>query len=682
MKQLFISLICLFAVSFLQSQTVLDEGKLDLSRSQDFQQAIKIQGEAEFYWHQLLAPEDFPLKSDVNKRFVKIPHVWNDFQLDSYTRLNPRGYGTYRFSVTVPKGENRVSIKIPTIGTSALFYVNGEKLIEIGKVGKSESAYEAMYAPQIIDLPHDTNHFEFIIQVSNYDFSVGGIWDSVIIGPEQTLRESHNRSIFWDFFLLGALFIAAIYFLALYFLKRDSIWHVYFALACLLAALNVSASDEFVLSYIPGISFSVLIKSEIVSFYAGVGVLSLYLYELFKSYFHKWVLFTIIVVSFIMSGIMIFLPTHLSAQTITFYQFFSLIALVYLLFVVVRAIRNGARGGWVFLLGFFVLAGAILHDVIINLSYIPTDTMSRVGIFVFLISQIILLADRSVRTKMKNEKLTEKLNEVNQQLESQVEERTEELHNSLRELKLAQQKLEKTNGELTKANEAKNKYLSVIGHDLRGPVSGIKVALELLLDDLEKGDIEREELTDTIKALTQNANSAYSLLVNLFDWARSQMGVMSFTPQKFRVSKILNDVDALLHKSLEEKDLELVNNIPQGLEVYGDPNMISTVFRNLISNAIKFSYPGQKITLTCDQNEQYVEFAVQDQGKGIPLEKQEKLFEFSAKKSTRGTKQEKGTGIGLLLVKDFIDQNNGKITVSSSPDKGSTFYFTLPLNND
>jgi signal transduction histidine kinase len=283
---------------------------------------------------------------------------------------------------------------------------------------------------------------------------------------------------------------------------------------------------------------------------------------------------------------------------------------------------------------------------------------------------------------MKNERLTKKLNKVNQELESQVEERTEELYESLRELKLAQQKLEKTNDELTKANEAKNKYLSVIGHDLRGPVSGIKVALELLLDDLEEDKIEREELTETIKALTQNANSAYNLLVNLFDWARSQMGVMSFTPQKFRVSKILNDVDALLHKSLEEKDLELVNKIPQGLEVYGDPNMISTVFRNLISNAIKFSYPGKKITLTCDQNGQFVEFAVHDQGKGIPLDKQEKLFQFSATKSTRGTKQEKGTGIGLLLVKDFMDQNKGKISVSSSPDKGSTFYFTLPLKND
>jgi signal transduction histidine kinase len=682
MKQLITTFIFLFAVFFLQRQALLEGGKLDLSNSQNFQKAFKIQGEAEFYWHQLLEPNDFPLESDVNKRFVNIPHVWNDYQLDSYTRLKPRGYGTYRFSVTVPKDKNQLSIKIPTIGTSAIFYVNGKKLIEIGKVGKSESAYEAMYAPQIIDLPHDTNHFEFIIQVSNYDFSVAGFWDPIVFGQEQSLRESHKRNIFWDFFLLGALFISAIYFLALYFLKPDSIWHVYFAIACLLAALNISASDEFVLSYVPGISFSILIKSEIISFYAGVGVLSLYLYELFKSYFHKWVLLTIIIVSSIMSGIIIFLPSDLSAQTITFYQFFSLIALVYLLFVVVKAIRNGARGGWVFLLGFFVLAATILHDVIINLSYIPSDTMSRVGIFVFLISQVILLADRSARTKMKNEKLTEKLNEVNQQLESQVEERTKELHNSLRELKLAQQKLEKTNSELTKANESKNKYLSVIGHDLRGPVSGIKVALELLLDELEKGDIEREELTDTIKALTQNANSAYSLLVNLFDWARSQMGAMSFTPQKFRVSKILNDVDALLHKSLKEKDLELVNKIPNGLEVYGDPNMISTVFRNLISNAIKFSYPGQKITLNCDQNEQYVEFAVQDQGRGIPLEKQEELFEFNAKKSTRGTKQEKGTGIGLLLVKDFIDQNNGKITVSSLPDKGSTFYFTLPLNKD
>lgn len=682
MRQLFISLICLFAVSFLQSQAVLNEGKLDLTHTGDFQKAIKIQGEAEFYWHQLLTPQDFPLKSDVNKRFVKIPHVWNDFQLDSYTRLQPRGYGTYRFSITVPKDEKRVSIKIPTIGTSALFYVNGEKLVEIGKVGKSESAYEAMYAPQIIDLPHDTNHFEFILQIANYDYSVGGIWDPIIVGPEQNLRESHNRSIFGDFFLLGALFVSAIYFLALYFLKRDSIWHVYFALACLLAALNISASDEFVLSYIPGIPYSILIKSEIVSFYAGVGVLSLYLFELFKSYFHKWALFTITIVSFAMSAVIIFIPTHISAKTITFYQFFSLVGLIYLLIVVIRSIRNGARGGWVFLIGFFVLAIAMLHDILTSLSYIPSDSYARLGIFIFLLSQIILLADRSVRTKMKNERLTKKLNKVNQELESQVEERTEELYESLRELKLAQQKLEKTNDELTKANEAKNKYLSVIGHDLRGPVSGIKVALELLLDDLEEDKIEREELTETIKALTQNANSAYNLLVNLFDWARSQMGVMSFTPQKFRVSKILNDVNALLHKSLEEKDLELVNKIPQGLEVYGDPNMISTVFRNLISNAIKFSYPGQKITLTCDQNDQFVEFAVHDQGKGIPLDKQEKLFQFSATKSTRGTKQEKGTGIGLLLVKDFIDQNKGKISVSSSPDKGSTFYFTLPLKND
>lgn len=243
------------------------------------------------------------------------------------------------------------------------------------------------------------------------------------------------------------------------------------------------------------------------------------------------------------------------------------------------------------------------------------------------------------------------------------------------ERKRAEAEINKANAALIKLNAEKDKFFSIIAHDLKTPFNSIIGFSEILVEQVkEKNYLGIEEYTGII---LQSSQRAMDLLMNLMEWSRSQTGKMEFNPAYFQLTELINAVELLFKNAAGQKSIVITNTLPCNIAVYADKNMMSAVLRNLISNAIKFTRSGGEIIISAEEKEGLT-VSVIDNGIGIPKDRIEQLFRIDENYSTSGTQNEKGTGLGLILCKEFIEKHGGKIWVESEEGKGSIFYFTIP----
>jgi len=244
--------------------------------------------------------------------------------------------------------------------------------------------------------------------------------------------------------------------------------------------------------------------------------------------------------------------------------------------------------------------------------------------------------------------------------------------------KNAEQALEENEAQLRELNATKDKFFSIIAHDLKSPFSGILGFSKLLIEKIQKKDYEAiEKYAGIIQSSSQRA---MDLLMNLMQWSQSQTGKMEFNPGQVDIVELVNTITKLFTDSAIQKSITISKKLPDNIQVSGDIDMISTILRNLISNAIKFTHPGGTITISAEQQKNELMICVSDKGVGIQKENINKLFLIEESISTPGTQKEKGTGLGLILCKEFVEKHGGKIWVESELGKGSNFKFTLPLS--
>ncbi len=241
-------------------------------------------------------------------------------------------------------------------------------------------------------------------------------------------------------------------------------------------------------------------------------------------------------------------------------------------------------------------------------------------------------------------------------------------------------RIEKYSEKVTKINDSKNKFFSIIAHDIKSPFIGFLGLTQMLSEDIKQ--LSYEEIQELSKSMHKSANNLYELLENLLEWANIENGISEYKPKKLSVSEIVNKNIELHRDLLIQKNIELTNSITDSTEVLADKRMLNIILRNLISNAIKFTPHGGKIEIGIEKNKLNPAFQtiyVKDNGLGMSESTIEKVFKINAKTSELGTDGEKGTGLGLILCKEFINKNNGEIWIESQEGQGSTFYFTLPI---
>lgn len=234
------------------------------------------------------------------------------------------------------------------------------------------------------------------------------------------------------------------------------------------------------------------------------------------------------------------------------------------------------------------------------------------------------------------------------------------------------------NTKLEESNSTKDKFFSIIAHDLRNPLGSLR-EMSKMLHELDS-EFTPEERVELLHSLKKSANKTYTLLENLLEWSRSQRGVMKFEPTKVDMFAIAQNSIDFVKYSAKRKDITLINSIPQNTFIYADINLLHSVVRNLLTNSIKFSHSNSTVEIGILNNSaDTIEtiFFVKDTGIGITTEDQSKLFSIENHVSKIGTAGESGTGLGLILCKEFIDKHNGKIWIESAENIGTSIFFTL-----
>ncbi|MDA3954095.1 MAG: PAS domain-containing sensor histidine kinase [Bacteroidales bacterium] len=241
----------------------------------------------------------------------------------------------------------------------------------------------------------------------------------------------------------------------------------------------------------------------------------------------------------------------------------------------------------------------------------------------------------------------------------------------------SEQKLIESELRLRELNATKDKFFSIIAHDLKNPFNDLIGFTQLLSMNIDKYD--KSKIEQFINIIHQSSELAYNLLENLLDWSRSQTGTLNFEPEKISINNLINESIELLDSMAGNKNIQIYSEFESEFYAYADKNMVRTIIRNLISNAIKYTNQGGHINIVCSINNKKCKISVIDNGIGISAENISKIFKIDESYTTSGTEREKGTGLGLILCKEFIEKNNGKFYVNSTLEKGSTFTFTLPL---
>ena len=264
----------------------------------------------------------------------------------------------------------------------------------------------------------------------------------------------------------------------------------------------------------------------------------------------------------------------------------------------------------------------------------------------------------AIRYGIERKKHQEELIKLNAELEQKVQERTRDLKELI---------------------ATKDKFFGIIAHDLRNPFSGLLGASEILYKYIETYD--KENIKKLSELLHGSAKNVYAMLENLLEWARTQTGSIKFNPEKIIIKDIISENFSNIKAFADNKNIQLLSEVKNGIQIKGDRNMLNTILRNLLNNSIKFSMNGSKVTVNAVKDNDNIIFTVTDSGVGIPGEDIGKLFRIDIKYTNRGTSDESGTGLGLILCKEFVEKHKGRIWVESVINKGSKFMFSIPIDN-
>src|ERR1700744_1237623 len=292
----------------------------------------------------------------------------------------------------------------------------------------------------------------------------------------------------------------------------------------------------------------------------------------------------------------------------------------------------------------------------------PEILRSKVAIFAELHKKNRLLKQQEEKLQVINDDLLL----LNQDLERRVAERTIELEN--------------LNNELKSLNISKDKFLSVISHDLRNPLTSLLLSSKNLNDDIDK--ISPKEVKMLAGIIHRTSNKILDQLNELVDWAKKQREKTNFNPGKLQLYKGINESLELLKANASQKSIKLENEIPSNIYVNADSLMLRSILQNIVTNAIKFTpQSGGSVKVTAQTMDSMVEICIQDSGVGMSKEIQDKVLGNSSL-SSPGTDSEQGTGLGISLIKDFVSQHGGSIMIDSEPGKGTCFKFTMPANEE
>jgi len=622
----------------------VEHGIIDL-RGYDFTRSgtKRLTGQWEFQWKKLLTPSTFD--SQPGAAGITIPGTWSQF--------DELGYGTYRLRMLLAADHAGLSVFFPAINSSSRIWVNNEPVSESGKVAETEAAYIPKLTSVLVPLPDDPDTIEIVLQVANFSSYNGGIWSTPKVDRTTVLVEGLNQANGIENFFAGSLIAMACYQLILYFLYHRGKPFLWLALICFGVAIRsmVMHGGSFLLPNIfPSVTPDIWKKLEFGAVYAMVAFFPLYVYHLFKEYAPRRPLQIFVGISIFLCIAVLLTPQAIYGLLLELSHLSYLLCFVYAIYSIGKAWRAGNKDAKIILFGVvacfpFILLEIMKNSVFIGLE-IPSMYYVEIGVLVFLLFQVYLLANHYAKSYRA-------LETMNQDLEGIVSERTQEL---------------------VAASNVRDKLLSVISHDVRSPLNSLHAMLELY----NKGRVTQAEFSHFAERIESDLGNTGLLVENILLWTSSQLKGAKPVREKFNLRDLIEQNAELFKTPAANKRITIKRHLTESLEINWDKQVVHLALRNLLANAIKFSHHGGDIDVSATRQGKEIHLTVRDYGVGMDSATMESIMSNKRAMTTDGTGNERGTGLGLSLCREYLIHTGGSLIAESLHGKGSQFTIVIP----
>lgn len=623
-------------------------GKADLSQVNfDTNGAANLSGTWEFYWNRLLTPKDL-MRNEHAPVLIFVPGSWH--RQGDYNVL---GTGTYRLQVTLPPKHKGLSFHFPVINSAAKIWINGELAHEVGTASEDPEKYGPMFMRTIVPIPDNVAEIDLVVAVANFTYFRGGFGATPQVDKSSSIYADIGRSQGIVNFFAGCLIAMCIYQLILFFMYHRGKPYLWLALICLgvaLRALIVHGGSYLLPNLYPSVPWEFWKKIEFGSVYAMVALFPLYVYNLFVEHAPKRPIYLFVGVSTLLLVAVIVTPQHVYGRLLEVGHISLLLMFIYAVYAIIKAWRAGNRDARIILFGVLASFPFVMGEIMKNSLLYPLNIrfahLVEMGVLVFLLFQVYLLANHYAKS-YKN------LETLNLNLEKMVQERT---------------------GQLITANTVKDRLLSVISHDIRSPLQSLRGILQVY----NKGAISKDEFDHFAQHIEGDLDKTSMLVENILYWTANQLKGMQVKMETFDLQVLINENVQLFETIAATKKIRLIHT-SESMVVTTDRNILNLVLRNLISNAIKFSYERGEVNIHTSLHNKVLTICVKDHGAGMDEETLQALADPTLQVNINTTTKEQGTGLGLLLCRSYLEKAGGQLFIESDAGKGSRFNIILPV---
>ncbi|MFO7852118.1 MAG: ATP-binding protein [Bacteroidota bacterium] len=670
-------LLSLFA-SNTYAQKKVKEGFLDLRNEQLRNKIIKLNGEWEFYWNKHLLPSDFTgPKMPESDTWGVVPSYWISYS-NEIPKIENTGYATYRMNILFPENINKIVFDIPVFDAAFRIYIDGNYAGGNGLAGESEEETKPGYDPFTYEHIISDAVVEVIVNVSNYHHRRGGFWMPMKIGTPEVMRKNLERQNTLSGLSAGILLSFIVFFLLFYLIFKGDYSMLFFSLGTLGMLLRSVSTGSFLIITFANIDWSGLIRLEYAGSFLALIFAAWYFYSIFPDRYFR--IINIIITALFSLAFILVITTPVSIFSNLIRIFIPAVLLILLYYGVksIMSLLKARYEGILNTIGFIALLTGAVNDIALSRSdiFIFGSYILPYATIIFIFMQVIILISRWTKSFNEEKRLLTELEYVNRNLENIVSVRTSELTKQKSEMQEQKEEIEVKNKELEKSIHIKNRVFSIIAQDLKMPL----VNLAILIENLKNisGEKKREGLTEEIG---EQVDFTLNLIDNLIAWGQSQQKQIDYRPGKWNITDIVLECFNLLNPQAELKSIQLSYSHRGSPEALCDRHLLTIIFKNLLTNAIKFTPDRGRIYVSVEEIldvDPHVMVSVRDTGVGMDHKSLEDLEKNHITKSTTGTGGEKGTGLGLQLCYDLVKVNKGEMFIDSTKGEGTTVSFTLP----
>ncbi|WP_230986924.1 ATP-binding protein [Cohnella fermenti] len=671
-----------------------EEGVLDVTQIHVSEQPLKLQGEWEFYWQELLSPEDIRLRSATDgnaDRWINIPGSWLGYRLEGQ-RLSGTGYATFRLNIQLGEQDRneRLALRLPTIFHAYKLWVNGELLAQVGTVGQDKSSATPHLATKLVFIPPGNDKLELVMQVANFTHKRGGITKPIELGGSDGLTVRTNVDIAAEMFVTASLLIIGVYHLLLFLLRRKDRAPLYFGLFALLFGIrSLLVGDLMIAQLWPAIPWELQFKLEYLILCSSGYIITMYFDCVFPNYVSRWFRLGTRVVTGTLCLVVVATPALIYSKMLLLIGVIVVLHMVYLMVGLVDAAARRVEGALIFLLASVVVLVTVIDDFLYYNEWSRIGNISPIGLLIFTIAQMMLLFSRFTRTATNEERIARELQdansrliEMNTNLEQLVAERTYALSTAHEDLRTSYDRL-------LQSEQGRKKLLAYITHDLRMPLSSMLGYVEAVRDSVKP---ERNE--QYLKYIRDNTIRINRMIEELSFLSHLETGQVSYRMEQVDAVRFLRRFYEQYELVVRDAGLEFQLDLGEVEEQRPDvpmvvnmdaPRLEQALF-NLVSNAIKFTPRGGVVRIAlalCEVNHtRYAIMSVQDSGMGIPPDQLEQIFDRNYRYASPEAEAEaeiEGSGLGLAICREIIQAHGGTIRAESDGKTGSIFHVTLPM---